>query len=148
MQTMKYNTKVAARTCCDPNACPCVLKDVENAIHDMLHSFVNLHKEGYTNRDLRWDNCIKINVQSEWKWMIIDLELARPYDEEWKGDELQSRDAKTVEVHYKKKIHSKGPDIYQLGKLIVEWMDIPRCVNDDQEIKVGEEMRVWGENML
>jgi tRNA A-37 threonylcarbamoyl transferase component Bud32 len=31
------------------------LMDLENATHDMLHGLADLHKAGYTHRDLTWN---------------------------------------------------------------------------------------------
>jgi hypothetical protein len=47
----------------------------------------------YTHRDLRWENCIKVNVEGEWKWVIIDLEAAEPNNKEWVPAGLISWDA-------------------------------------------------------
>jgi hypothetical protein len=56
----RKNTTMQLEPVGDPHARPVVLRDLENAIHDMLHSLVDLHKAGYTHRDLRWENCIKL----------------------------------------------------------------------------------------
>jgi hypothetical protein len=96
----------------DPNARPRTLEDLENATHDMLHGLADLHKVGYAHRDLRWENCIKVNVRSDWKWVIIDLELAGPDEEEWIDKPLKVWDAGTLEDRNGKKIYTKGSDIY------------------------------------
>jgi tRNA A-37 threonylcarbamoyl transferase component Bud32 len=126
--SIKAKTMLRLALVGDPNARPRILEDLENATHDMLHGLADLHKAGYAHRDLRWENCIKVNVRSDWKWVIIDLELAGP-------------DAGTLEDRNGKKIYTKGSDIYQLGKLIVEWLD--GCKGGEDE----KEMRVLGEKM-
>jgi serine/threonine protein kinase len=38
----------------DPHSQPGGLKDLAAVIHDILHGLADLHKEGYTHRDIRW----------------------------------------------------------------------------------------------
>ncbi|CAN5975924.1 unnamed protein product [Sphagnum jensenii] len=39
----------------NPHSQPGVLKDLAAAVHDILHDLVDLHKQYYTHRDLRWE---------------------------------------------------------------------------------------------
>ncbi|KAG0587471.1 hypothetical protein KC19_2G166600 [Ceratodon purpureus] len=132
IRVVKKKTIIQLQPVGDPNARPRVLKDLEAAVHDILHGLVDLHNKGYTHRDLRWENFIKVNVQGEWKWVIIDLEAAGLDKEEWLGNGLRSWDAGMLKDRDGKKIYTKGSDMYQLGKLIVECWTL---------------MRAWGENM-
>ncbi|CAM6086008.1 unnamed protein product [Calypogeia fissa] len=123
-KTTRRTSTLVLKPVGDRHAEPLDLKDLVNATHDMLHGITDLHKVGYTHRDLRWENCIKINVRDGWKWVIIDLEAAGLANEEWVGAGLRNWDAKTLEKQNdEKKIYSKGSDMYQLGKLISEWLD-------------------------
>jgi tRNA A-37 threonylcarbamoyl transferase component Bud32 len=97
VQSTRKNTTMQLEPVGDPHARPVVLRDLENAIHEMLHSLVDLHKAGYTHRDLRWENCIKVNVEDEWKWVIIELEAAGRDGEEWEGDGLTAWDESMLE---------------------------------------------------
>jgi hypothetical protein len=97
----------------------------------------------YTHRDLRWENCIKVNVEGEWKWVIIDLEAAEPDSKEWVPAGLTSWDVGTLGDHDGKKIYTKGSDMYQLGKLIDEWLDASH-IGGKEECQV---MSTWGEIM-
>ncbi len=87
---------------------PGVLKDLAAAVHDILHGLVDLHIQYYIHRDLRWENCIKVNVQGEWKGVIIDLEAAGCDREEWKGDGLRASDERMLEDCNGKKIYTNG----------------------------------------
>jgi hypothetical protein len=107
----------------DPVATPDNIGDLGDAIHDMLNGLADLHGKGYTHRDIRWDNCIKVNVKSYWKWVIIDLEAAGPQDEAWVDEWLTGWDAETLERKGKEKIYSKGSDMHQFGKLVAEWLN-------------------------
>jgi hypothetical protein len=124
----------------DTHAWPVVFRDLENAIHDMLHSLVNVHNAGYTHRDLRWENCTKVNVEDEWKWVIIDLEAAGCDGEEWEGDGLTAWDESTLEDCIGKKIYTNASDMYQVGKLIVE-ATYSGYGEEDQDLYMGEKMK-------
>lgn len=141
IRAVQKKTVIQLQPVGDPNARPRVLKDLEAAVHDILHGLVDLHNNGYTHKGLRWEKFIKVNVQGEWKWVIIDLEAAGPDEEEWLGNGLRSWDAGTLKDRDGKEIYTKGSDMYQLGKLIVEWLDTSG--------EGGEEelaMRARGEN--
>jgi hypothetical protein len=135
------NTTMQLEPVGDPHARPVVLRDLENAIHDMLHSLVDLHKAGYTHRDLRWENCIKVNVEDEWKWVIIDLEAAGHDGEEWEGDGLTAWDESMLEDCNGKKIYTNASDMYQLGKLIVEATYSGYGEEDQDLYALGEKMQ-------
>jgi hypothetical protein len=56
----------------------------------MLCRLQALHNAGYMQKDLQWENCIKVNVKGEWKWVIIELEYAGKDGEVWEGEALVS----------------------------------------------------------
>lgn len=39
-----------------------VSKDLKDVVHDILHGLKDLHDQGYTYKDLRWANIIKVEV--------------------------------------------------------------------------------------
>jgi hypothetical protein len=131
----------------NPHSQPGVLKDLAAAVHDILHGLVDLHKQLYTHWDLRWENCIKVNVQGEWKWVIIHLEAAGCDREEWKGDGLRAWDERTLEDCNGKKIYTKASDMYQIGKLIVQCLATNiTCGDEEQDLyrsfnALGEKMQ-------
>lgn len=138
---LKRETQLRLEPVGDRHARPVVLKDLEAAVHDILHGLADLHKQDYTHRDIRWENCIKINVESEYKWVIIDLEAAGSDGEEWEGDGLVTWDKKTLEDRNGKRIYTKGSDMYQFGKLIVEWFDT--CGEEVQDLyRMGKKMQL------
>jgi hypothetical protein len=116
-----------------PRAHPINLEELHYATHDMLHGLQDLHKASYVHNNLRWDNCIKVNVKGEWKWVIIDLEYVRKDGEVWEDEALVSWDEEALESHEgrgrqnssldQKKRYSKGSDVYQLGELILKRLD-------------------------
>jgi len=55
--------------------------------------------------------------------VIIDLEAAGSNKEKWEGDGLTTWDERTLEACNGKIIYTKGSDMHQLEKLIVEWFD-------------------------
>jgi hypothetical protein len=42
----------------DPHSWPSVLKDLGTIVHDILHGLANLHKQGYSHMEVKWENCI------------------------------------------------------------------------------------------
>ncbi len=80
------------------------MKDLATIVYDILHGLVNLHKQGYTHMEVKWENyIIWLNVQGEWKWVIIDLEVVRWDGEEWEGNGLTTWDENALEDHDQKK---------------------------------------------
>ena len=123
----------------DRSAMPRDLEELRNAMHDLLHALKELHKAGFTHRDLRWRNCIRVNVKSEWKWVLIDLEYGGRDGAEWEGDGLVNWDAETLEVRDGKKVYTKRSDMYEFWKLIVQCLDSHNVTDI--------EMRTWVEEM-
>jgi hypothetical protein len=83
-------SKLLLRPVGSPRARPINLEELHNATHDMLCRLQALHNAGYMQKDLQWENCIKVNVKGEWKWVIIELEYAGKDGEVWEGEALVS----------------------------------------------------------
>ena len=140
IRTLCAKTVLKLQPVGDPLATPCDLEQLKNAMHDLLHALEVLHKADYTHRDLRWPNCIRVNVQSEWKWVLIDLEYGGRDGAEWEGDGLVNWDAGTLEDRDGRKVYTKRSDMYELGKLILQWLDS----RGESEITLGKRKRsLW-----
>jgi hypothetical protein len=94
-----------------------------------------------------------VNVDRQWKWVIIDLEYAGKDGEVWEGELLVSWDEKTLEGHEgmkfcssldQKKRYRFGLDVYQLGKLILQ------CLGtfDGGDSMLGQFMKRMGDSMM
>ena len=74
------------------------------------------------------------------KWIIIDLECAGKDGEIWEGDKLVNWDEETLDRNRR---YTKRSDMYQLGKLIVNWLD--ESLEGSSEAK---RMRALGNQMM
>ena len=132
-------TRLALHPVGHPSAKPKDLKQLQNATYDMLHGLVELHSALFTHKDLQWDNCIRDFLQGEAKWILIDLECIGQDGDIWKGERLVTWDDFTLNRDGQ---YTTSSDIYQLGKLIVDWLNESR--EDSNKEKY---IRRWGEKM-